>query len=281
MKKFRFVGLFCFAFFLISCFAKQPVDTAEKKATKRVIVNKFLLILGQDYYERDGILDYLRGEYELGSANSKVDILPYSEMVNSKNNLYLRSIYDKVKKLTPNVVISIGAPEGAGRYFIKLREEFPDIVFISLLPMEDILPLEASCEIVVDYELPDDLLNEEKDFIISDEDVQLLLLSAVFASEDIVAHKNEAEISPYNEFNRAFFIAQAILFKEGERKLFRVKPYVDPETSLPSRKYLIIYEKKVSDDLDEPVESADDKDGDEQADEEDDVLNPDELEGSP
>lgn len=235
--------IFCVLFF---CFVFSCNNSENKKKNnkpKRLVNKNILIILGKDYYMRNDILDYFKKDYLLGSADSKIQVYTYNEMLTKSGKIILRSIKDEIEESNCDIVIALGTPEGSSRYLMQARKKYPEKVFISLLPMEDTLPLEASCDIVVDFKLPDTLLNEEAAFTVSSEKIQLLLVAAVFAGEDIIAKNKNTNFSPYEEFYRAFFTAHSVLFPTAESiTSFKVAPFVDPDTSIPSRKYLIVHE---------------------------------------
>lgn len=238
MKKICLV-FFCLLFF-ISC---EKQDSAFTKAPrKRVVKNRVLIILGEDYSNRLNILDYLKKDY-FSEKESKIELFTYEEMLTNSGNIILRSIFQKIEKSNCDIVVALGAPAGSAKYLMQAQQKYPEKVYISLLPMEDILPLEAACDFVVDFKLPDTLMNAEETFTVSDEKVELLLVASVFAAEDILAKKKHLAVSTYEEFNLAIFTACYVLFSNNTNApSFRVSPYIDPETSIPSRKYLIVYE---------------------------------------
>ena len=278
-KKLLFFLIFIsipFSTFITSCSnAKEKATVYEKIKPKRIIKNNILIVLGKDYYERKDILKYLEDEYALGSSDSHVQVLPYSDMVKVSRQPRLRMINEKIEEQKTTILISIGIPEGGGRYLIQAAENNPNLSIISLLPMDEILPLEASSDIVVDFQIPKEIMNDEKDFLISDNEVMLLLVSAIFAGEDINAHNKNIKIFPIEEFQQAFFTAQTILGKELFPNHYTIKPYTDSDTGLQSHRYLLIYK-----DFDESQETADDKENSEENETENDgIINPDKLEG--
>lgn len=247
----------------------------EKIKPKRIIKNNILIVLGKDYYERKDILKYLENEYALASTDSHVQVLPYSDMVKGSKQPRFRMINEKIKEQKTTILISIGIPEGGGRYLIQAVENNPKLTIISLLPMDEILPLEAASDIVVDFQIPKKIMNEETDFVISDNEVMLLLVAAIFAGEDINAHNKNIKIFPIEEFQQAFFTAQTILGKELFPNHYTIKPYTDSDTGLQSHRYLLIYK-----DFDESQETADDKENSgENETENDGIINPDKLKG--
>lgn len=237
------LGLFVF----FSC--KQEDIHLENTPPVRLIKNKILVILGEDYYMRPGILNYLEKNYNLYDENSTVKLFTYESMLNSSGSLILRSIAEAIEHSDCDIIIALGVPEGSARYFTQVKNTHPEKIFISILPMEDTLPLEACCDIVLDFKLPDTLLNEEEIFSVTDENVELLLISSIFAAEDMLTNTNKLSISIYEEFNRAFFAAYSVLFSHAPVvHNFRLSPYLDPETSIPSRTYFIVNEIDTNDD---------------------------------
>ena len=278
-KKLLFFLIFIsilFSTFIASCSNNKEKEIVyEKIKPKRIIKNNILIVLGKDYYERKNILKYLEDAYALGSPDSHVQVLPYSDMVKAAKQPLLRMINEKIEEQKTTILISIGIPEGGGRYLIQAAENNPNLSIISLLPMDEILPLEASSDIVVDFQIPKEIMNEEKDFLISDNEVMLLLVAAIFAGEDINAHNKNIKIFPIEEFQQAFFTAQTILGKELFPNHYTIKPYTDSDTGLQSHRYLLIYK-----DFDESQETADDKENSEENETENDgIINPDKLEG--
>nr|WP_315316650.1 hypothetical protein [Treponema denticola] len=280
-KKLLFFLIFIsilFSTFITSCSNNKEKEIVyEKIKPKRIIKNNILIVLGKDYYERKDILKYLENEYALGSPDSHVRVLPYSDMVKATKQPRLRMINEKIEEQKTTILISIGIPEGGGRYLIQATENNPELSIISLLPMDEILPLEAASDIVVDFQIPKEIMNEEKDFLISDNEVMLLLVAAIFAGEDINAHNKNIKIFPIEEFQQAFFTAQTILGKTlFTNHHYTIKPYTDSDTGLQSHRYLLIYK-----DFDESQETADDdkENSEENETENDGIINPDKLEG--
>lgn len=251
MKKLLFAILCCGILF--SCKKSAPVQTAAPP--QRVITSKALIILGEDYEKRDKILTYLKKDY-MSADKSNIQLYTYHDMLTRSGNVILRSIAETIDSSNADIVIALGLPEGSARYLMQAQKSHPEKVYISLLPMEDTLPLEAACDIVVDFKLPDTLMNAEETFTVSDEKVELLLVASIFAGEDIIANQKNIAVSIYEEFNRAFFTAYSVLFSPHENApQFRVSPYIDADTSIPSRKYLIVYENSETK-LNEKVENS-------------------------
>jgi len=188
MKKNKFYGFTFYTLLFIgaliaSCGLRQTDSTPVQENTKpkRTIKNKILIILGKDYYNRPGILKYMEEEYGLGEENAPVRLLPYPEFIKSTRQPRLRLIAETLEEFKSSIVISIGMPEGGGRYLISESEKNEELTVISLLPMDEALPMEAGSDIVVDFKPPAESLNNTEHLDITDGELMLLLTAAVFA----------------------------------------------------------------------------------------------------
>lgn len=281
-SKFLFIFIYFFILFVCinSCNGKKEVQepVREKIKPHRIIKNKILVILGKDYYERLGILRYLNENYSSGSEDAPVQILPYSEMTASSKYPRFKLISEKIDEYKSTIVISIGIPEGGGRYLIQIAENNPELAIITLLPMEELLPLEAASDIVVDFKIPTALSAQEESFVIGDDEVMLLLTASVFAGEDINAKKKKLKNSPLEEFREALFTAQKVIGKSIFNNHYSIKPFIDSETGIPSHKYLLICkgDEKAADANAETGELENNTDANN---ENGDITNPDDLEG--
>lgn len=253
MKKHRLYGFVFSALILVcaavsSCTPKQPAAEQPPANTKpkRTIKNKILIILGKDYYNRPGILKYMEEEYGLGEENAPVRLLPYPEFIKSTRLPRLRLIAETLEEFKSSIVISIGMPEGGGRYLITESEKNEELTVISLLPMDEALPMEAGSDIVVDFKPPAENINDKEHLDITDGELMLLLTAAVFAGEDIRARHKEIKIPPIEEFREAFFTAKKVLGGTGvsSKDSYTIKPYIDSDSGIPSRKYLLIYKNE-------------------------------------
>lgn len=271
-----------FSLLLFSCNAKQQEDNT-KIIPERVIRNKILIILGKDYEERTGILNYLVDEYKAGQDNSPVSFLRYSDMVSTTKQPRLKLIAETIEESNASIVISLGIPDGAGRYLIKASEANPNISIISLLPMDEILPLEAASDVVADFQIPsaDQVEANSENFTITDDDIMLLLTASIFAAEDINAKNKRINISPIEEFTQAFFTAQKILANRIAKNNYFITSHIDSDTGIPSQNYLIIYKNCSSNEQLNDMRNKTDAEYDEVDEKpETEIHNPDQLGGS-
>ncbi len=268
--------LCCFAFMqIVSCAEKKPESSdqaAEKKIKpKRVINDRILIILGKDYYEKSGILNYVKNEYGIGERDSPVQLLTYKEMTALTKSPRLKTINEKIEEYKSTIEISLGIPEGGGGHLIQIAENNSDVSIISLLPMDEILPLEAASDIVADFKFPKML--QEKNAAANDDDIMILLTASIFAAEDINAKNKKLKNSPLEEFREALFTAQKVIGKTLLNNDYTVKPFTDPGTGIPSHTYLIIHKngEESKNDSENTESDAVDENGD--------IINPDTLEG--
>ncbi|MGP1440649.1 MAG: hypothetical protein ACTTJ3_07925 [Treponema sp.] len=248
MKK-TLLFLFCIFFVLFSCKkTEEIVETRdeEKESSLRELDMKVLVILGQDYYKKSNILDCLNSEYSALSIKENVSVLGYDSF-EMKDFLRLKVIIEKIEELKPSVVISLGLPEGAGKYLLQAVNNDKSMVVISAFPMEEILKLEAASDIVFDFELPDVLLNQEHDFYIAESEVSLVLLSSFLASERIKKHGKNSSVLPIEDAIEAFKEAEQKMEEKMGFNVYTLKPYIDSDLGMASYNYIIIYKSVIED----------------------------------
>lgn len=153
----------------------------------------------------------------------------------------LSMITERLAAHPVEALISIGIPEGDARILRIAKEKYPDLHIFSLLPVEEILPLEAYSDVVVDFELPDSFAKADRAVNIPAHDVQTLVLCAVTAVEQI----NELpEQEPFPRFARAVATTSAMLKEQGITAWggtpYTLQPYKDPELNIRSYNYLIL-----------------------------------------
>jgi len=243
------IFLFCIFSVFSSCKkSESSLETKEETETSslRELDMKVLVILGQDYYKKTNILDCLNVEYSQSSIRENVSVLGY-DAFEMKDFLRLKVIIEKIEEVKPNVVISLGLPEGAGKYLLQAVNNDKNMVVISAFPMEEILKLEAASDIVFDFELPDVLLNQEHDFYITESESSLVLLSSFLASERIRKHGKSSSILPIEDAKEAFKEAEHNMEEKMGHNIYTLKPYVDSDIGMASYNYIIIYKSVIED----------------------------------
>ena len=247
MKNRIIMFLFCLLF--LSCQKSNKViesDKEEEKVSLKDLNMKVLVILGQDYYKKSNILECLNAEYSSASINENVIVLGYDSF-EMRDFLRLKVIIEKIEEIKPDAVISLGIPEGAGKYLLQAVSVDKNMVAISAFPMEEVLKLEAASDIVFDFELPDVLLNQEHDFYITDSEVSLVLLSSFLASERIKKHGKNSSILPIEDAKEAFKEAEQKMEEKMGHNVYTLKPYVDSDIGMASYNYIIIYKSVLED----------------------------------
>ncbi len=208
---------------------------------KKALSHPLLFVLGKDFYQYSDLFTYLSNIYTVESLKVNLHILSYSDMTAKTKQPRLSMITERLAAQPVEALISIGIPEGGARILRTVKEKYPALHIFSLLPVEEILPLEAYSDVVVDFELPDSFAKADREVNISAHDVQTLLLCAVTAVEQI----NELpEQEPFPRFARAVATTSAMLEAQGITAWggtpYTIQPYKDPELNIRSYNYLIL-----------------------------------------
>ena len=208
---------------------------------KKELTHSLLFVLGKDFYQYSDLFTYLSKSYTVESLKANLHILSYSDMTAKTRQPRLSMISERLDSQPAEALISIGIPEGGARILRTVKEKHPALHIFSLLPVEEILPLEAYSDVVVDFELPDSFAKADRAVNIPAHDVQTLVLCAVTAIEQM----NELpEQEPFPRFARAVATTEAILKKRGITAWggtrYTLQPYKDPELNIRSYNYLIL-----------------------------------------
>ena len=253
MKKFFYINisvLLSISLVLLCSCKKQEVketieETPEKVETLRPLNEKVLLILGEAYYQKPNILECLNKEYNEASIKQNVVLLPYDLLMVKEDFLRLKVIEEKINEVKPSVIISLGLPERAGRYLLRAINEYKEMVVITAFAMEEIAKLEAASDIVLDFKLPDELLNPENDFYISDSELSLVLLASFLSSENIKQHGKNSNVLPIEDAKEAFKKAGELLSEHMGQNEYILKPYIDTDIGMASYNYIMIHKHAI------------------------------------
>jgi len=216
-------------------------SSRKQSHQKKELSHPLLFVLGKDFYQYSDLFTYLSNIYTVESLKANLHILSYSDMTAKTKQPRLSMITERLASQPVEALISIGIPEGGARILRTAKEKYPALHIFSLLPVEEILPLEAYSDVVVDFELPDSFAKADREVNISAHDVQTLLLCAVTAVEQI----NELpEQEPFPRFARAVATTSAMLKEQGITAWggtpYTLQPYKDPELNIRSYNYLIL-----------------------------------------
>ena len=237
------IGLIISITVLIAGTAACSGTSSSRKQShqKKELSHPLLFVLGKDFYQYSDLFTYLSNIYTVESLKANLHILSYSDMTAKTKQPRLSMITERLASQPVEALISIGIPEGGARILRTAKEKYPALHIFSLLPVEEILPLEAYSDVVVDFELPDSFAKADREVNISAHDVQTLLLCAVTAVEQI----NELpEQEPFPRFARAVATTSAMLKEQGITAWggtpYTLQPYKDPELNIRSYNYLIL-----------------------------------------
>ena len=237
------IGLIISITVLIAGTAACSGTSSSRKQShqKKELSHPLLFVLGKDFYQYSDLFTYLSNIYTVESLKANLHILSYSDMTAKTKQPRLSMITERLASQPVEALISIGIPEGGARILRTVKEKYPTLHIFSLLPVEEILPLEAYSDVVVDFELPDSFAKADREVNIPAHDVQTLLLCAVTAVEQI----NELpEQEPFPRFARAVATTSAMLKEQGITAWggtpYTLQPYKDPELNIRSYNYLIL-----------------------------------------
>ena len=216
-------------------------SSRKQSHQKKELSHPLLFVLGKDFYQYSDLFTYLSNIYTVESLKANLHILSYSDMTAKTKQPRLSMITERLASQPVEALISIGIPEGGARILRTVKEQSPNLHIFSLLPVEEILPLEAYSDVVVDFELPDSFIKADREVNISAHDVQTLLLCAVTAVEQINELPGQ---EPFPRFARAVATTSAMLKEQGITAWggtpYTLQPYKDPELNIRSYNYLIL-----------------------------------------
>ena len=225
----------------VSCSNKNDDTSSSKVHQKKELTHSFLFVLGKDFYQYSDLFTYLSEIYDSDSVAANVHILTYGDMTAKTKQPRLSMIAERLAAQPVNALITIGIPEGGARILQTVKEKYPSLRIFSLLPVEEILPLEAYSDVVVDFELPDSFTNADRAVNIPAHDIQTLILCAITAVEQIA---KLPEQDPFPWFARVVETATALLESRGitawSGTPYTLQPYKDPELNIRSYNYLIL-----------------------------------------
>lgn len=224
-----------------SCNSKDDDTSSNKVPQKKELAHSILFVLGKDFYQYSELFTDLSDIYDSESLKENLHILSYNDMTAKTKQPRLSMISDRLATKPVEALISIGIPEGGARILRTVKETYPSLHIFSLLPVEEILPLEAYSDIVVDFELPDSFTKADRAVNIPAHDVQMLVLCVLTAIEQI---DEIPEQGPFQRFARAVATTSAVLESYGITAWggvpYILQPYKDPELNIRSYNYLIL-----------------------------------------
>lgn len=208
---------------------------------------RLLLLSGAAFPRESGAADFLAWEYGLAEEKGRVRVLYWPETFR-RTDSSLRLVRETVREEQPDILITLGAPEGTLRELRAVREEFPDIRIVSIFPADDPLPVEAVSNLMIDQEVPAAVLSPDGDPALMPEEeaaadfsgreAAVLLLGAAFAMEsgDLSATGSEILASGMQ--------LAGTVAKEGGLIYpvpdWEFLPAADPETGIKSMKHVLI-----------------------------------------
>lgn len=207
----------------------QQASVSKKIAGKQIIV-----MLGNDYAVRPTILASLITKY--GDARTGGLILPmyYPQSFIVDKRLRLSLLSDAVEKTASSIVVTVGAPEGTVRELAKIRNSHPEMQIISIFSLDEIFPVEAVSSLVLDSPISSDLLAAESSTVISDAEIEVLILAAVLSAEE-----TDIKAPALERFTYSLETAKSVLKQNKVGSDWKFSAFVDTETNLRSANHLV------------------------------------------
>lgn len=251
----RIALLLCFFVILFSgCSGKapssgSPADVAEANVedTSRKFPPRHrdadhivVVMLGEDYVGRPAILDALVTEYGLSGFGGMVLRLDYPESFKEGSRTRLAVLAERASDPSVTVVLALGAPEGTVRELNKIRANAPGTKILNLFPLDETLPCEAVSDLVADYPSPDELLADENatppagSSLLDDGSLAQLMLASVLAWD------GTSPGAPVELLSASLETARDLMKLKKNAAVWKLAPWVDPDTGLKSRNHLVV-----------------------------------------
>ncbi len=226
--------------FLFGCGAKSNADV-EKKPEKKILKQDVLLILGKGFYEQEDLLKYIKQMYNPESVAAHIHILSYADMTARSKQARTKVIKEYVDEHNTDYIISMGLPEGSGRWMLAVKEKNPDVIIVTLLPEESALQVQVSSAIVV--QRADALDEESSDLSGIVDDNKMLLLAGLLAAENC---EQMPEKEPRDQLSIGINTAYREIFGSDiseSKNTYTLLPYIDPDCNIAAYNHFILFKK--------------------------------------
>lgn len=235
-------AIICTILVIAGSAACSKENTADKyPPQKKELTQHILLILGENFDKPDTPFTHLSTVYSPNSLQTHLHVLSYRDMTSKTKKTNLTMISEYLAAQPAEAIISIGIPEGGARILRTVKERHPLMRIFSLLPVEEILPLEAVSNAVIDFAIPDSFAEADRPVHIPADSVQTLILCALIAAEQ---SRDAPEQQPFSQISRAIATGLALLTAHGKTAWggmrYTLAPYKDPELNMQSYNYLIL-----------------------------------------
>lgn len=219
------------------CNEKKSADAIDLPDlfSKKTSDHQVVVMLGSDYSNRLELLDGLVSQYGIAGSGGMVLRLLYPDSFTVNKKISFAKLSEAAASPLTTIIVTVGAPEGTVLQLAKIRNSYPQMQIISLLPMDEGIQLEAVSSLVIDYTGSGSLLSEENLAVLPDIELGLLIFAAVLSGEKI-----DESLSPLVRMSNALDSAKRILKLNNTGSLWKFSAYVDPETNLRSRNHLLL-----------------------------------------
>lgn len=208
--------------------ASAAQETPKKKAPRHALDGRRILLLaGKAYAGGDPASDPLYAplieEFGLLSEGGMLGIVT--------------SPQELLEDPSVTAVIVLAGPERTVRTLLRLRNERPGILILSIFPVDETLAVEAVSDLVIDLPVSPELLADEnapQAAAIPDGELSFLLLAAALFSD------TPASDPPPVRFDGALAAARKSRGNPAAASLWSIVPYKDGDTGLKSRNHLVV-----------------------------------------
>ncbi len=201
----------------------QPGSRGVERSFRRKPDGRYIAVwLGPSWSDRRDILDDLHAEFgQFADGGAVLSVTTIEE----------------VRGLSPvRILVTVAVPERSVRELERFRASDPEIQILSVFPMDEVLPVEAVSDLVLDLPAASDILSGEAEdtaFSIPATELSSLLYVSVLALE------TDSSPAP-DRFSAALKLAREASRNQSVGSSWTVSAWKDPDTGIRSRNHLVI-----------------------------------------
>lgn len=235
-----------FARLLCVCWCSLGACSCVRESTERSGVvpispssqQKVLFVFGKKYSGHVYLVDCVERVCEAWRMRARV--VEYGDLTRLSALPRMKVVLEAVHEMRPDAVVSLGLPVGGGKYLLAVKRERAQTLIVSLLPEEEVLPMQAGSDILVDFQVKEDSLEGVAEVSNTEAELQSLLRAAC----EIVRRRGvarRAHASPLQEFRGAFANVTDSLREQGVFSSdYAMECYVDPETGVRAYNHVLL-----------------------------------------
>ncbi|UZW07355.1 hypothetical protein OSA53_05170, partial [Treponema pallidum] len=137
---------------------------------------KVLFVFGKKYSGHVYLVDCVERVCEAWRMRARV--VEYGDLTRLSALPRMKVVLEAVHEMRPDAVVSLGLPVGGGKYLLAVKRERAQTLIVSLLPEEEVLPMQAGSDILVDFQVKEDSLEGVAEVSNTEAELQSLLRAA-------------------------------------------------------------------------------------------------------